>query len=118
MTTPTGHATVGGVEYNVTLVELNQASLDTDATSTRLEEQLAELKSFVVSLEGVWNGYAANEFQALMAQWDVYAAMLREALTGIASGLRGNYENYSTTESVNHATLASIHAGIPSANFS
>src|SRR5262245_55470868 len=90
--------TVGGVTYRVTPEYVHNASVDTRNTAGELRTQLAELKTYVNSLEEVWQGIAHNQFQALMAEYDIYANMLHDALEGISNGLQGNYVNYKSTE--------------------
>jgi hypothetical protein len=43
--------------------------------------------------------------------------MLHQALTGIASGLQGNYVNYSQSEERNISNLQAVSGAIPGGNF-
>src|SRR5690242_13972395 len=96
-----GFATVGGVNYAVTPEYLAQARTDTLNTAQRIEEQLGQLKSYVQELESAWGGVARDTFLVLMQDYDIYARMLHDALTDIASGLQGTYANYINSEAQN-----------------
>ncbi|MGI5230643.1 WXG100 family type VII secretion target [Actinoallomurus sp. CA-142502] len=105
--------TVGGVTYHVTPEYLANAASDTSNTAEQIRTQLAELKTYVNSLEEVWRGIAHNRFTALMAEYDILANMLHDALAGIAGGLHGNYVNYRDSEQQNITNLQNIEAGMP-----
>ncbi|MDX6355775.1 MAG: hypothetical protein QOF98_2678 [Streptomyces sp.] len=105
--------TSGGVTYNVTPEYLQQASSDTTKTAQEIDGELAALKAFVMSLEDVWGGIAHDQFQILMADYDTYAKMLHNSLTGIAGGLQGNYVNYVESEQTNVNTLIGLGEDIP-----
>lgn len=108
-----GSVTTGGVNYKVTPEYLQQAATDTTNTATEVGDELAQLKTFVMSLEDVWGGIAHNQFTTLMLDFDTYARMLHDALTGIAGGLRGNYANYVESEQTNLNTLTSLGEQVP-----
>lgn len=105
--------TVGGVTYRVTPEYLANAATDTGNTASDIQGELAEIRSYVNSLEAVWRGVAHDRFVALMAEYDVLARMLHDALTGIADGLHGNYINYRDSEQQNLTNLANIEASMP-----
>ncbi|MFK4222307.1 WXG100 family type VII secretion target [Streptomyces sp. NPDC019890] len=116
MSTPTPHTTVGGVEYNVTLFDLQAAASDTHLTAHDVAVWLQELRTYVTALQNEWQGLAANEFQDLMVLWGTHSARLNEALTAIGDGLMGNYHNYDNSEVANHQNMASIKTNLPTAN--
>lgn len=105
--------TAGGVTYHVTPEYLATAASDTSRTAEEIRTELAEIKTYVNSLEAVWKGIAHDRFVALMAEYDILARMLHDALTGIASGLHGNYVNYRDSEQQNLTNLHNIEAGMP-----
>lgn len=111
MTTP------GGNQFTVTPEQVQAAAQSANATAENIEQQLTALKNYVVSLEGQWKGMAAGAFTSLMADYDIYAQMLHQALTGIGSGLQGNYVNYSQSEEQNITNLQSVGGTIPGGNF-
>ncbi|MEE1745760.1 MULTISPECIES: WXG100 family type VII secretion target [unclassified Streptomyces] len=104
---------VGGVTYRVTPEYLANASSSTARTATEIAGQLAELKAYVTSLEASWQGIAHTQFQTLMAEYDVYARMLHDALEGISKGLQGNYVNYKESEQQNLNNLAALGQDVP-----
>lgn len=110
---PDPSVTVGGVTYRVTPEYLAGAASDTTTTASEIEGQLAEIKTYVGSLEAVWGGIAYGRFVSLMAEYDILANMLHQALTGIAGGLHGNYINYTQSEQQNLTNLAAIEASMP-----
>ncbi|BBA96950.1 hypothetical protein RVR_2484 [Actinacidiphila reveromycinica] len=115
MTVPpqTGATTVGGVNYRVTPEYLAQARTDTINTAQLVQDQLAQLKSYVQQLEAVWGGMARDTFLTLMQDYDVYARMLHDSLTDIASGLEGTYINYTQSEAQNINNLRAMGEDLP-----
>jgi WXG100 family type VII secretion target len=105
--------TVGGVTYHVSPEYLMNAASDTNTTAERVKGQLDEIKTYVYSLEAVWKGIAHDRFTALMAEYDILANMLHDALTGTASGLHGTYVNYHDSEQQNIQNLQSIESSMP-----
>lgn len=105
--------TAGGVTYQVTPEYLASAASDTSNTAEQIRSELAQLKSYVASLEESWKGIAHNRFVALMAEYDTLSAMLHDALTGISSGLHGNYVNYKDSEQQNLSNLVNIETAMP-----
>jgi WXG100 family type VII secretion target len=110
-TTP--EVTVGGVTYRVTPEYLSAAATSTDNTAAEIDVILAQIRAYVVNLEASWQGIAQQTFQTLMAEYDVYAKMLHDSLIDIASGLRGNYVNYTESEQTNINNLKSLDATLP-----
>jgi WXG100 family type VII secretion target len=105
--------TMGGVTYRVTPEYLAGAATSTDNTAAEIDIILAQIRAYVVNIEAAWQGIAQQTFQALMNEYDIYAKMLHDSLTDIASGLRGNYVNYTTSEETNIANLKNIDASLP-----
>ncbi|MFI7354879.1 WXG100 family type VII secretion target [Streptomyces avidinii] len=105
---------IGGVTYRVTPEYLANASSNTMSTAVEISGQLSDLKTYVSSLEASWQGIAHNQFQVLMAEYDIYARMLNDALEGIAKGLQGNYVNYKDSEQQNVNNLIALGADVPS----
>ncbi|MET8678629.1 WXG100 family type VII secretion target [Streptomyces sp. NPDC004647] len=104
---------VGGVTYRVTPEYLANASSSTSSMAAEISGQLSELKTYVTSLEASWQGIAHNQFQTLMAEYDIYARMLHDALEGISKGLQGNYVNYKDSEQQNLNNLAALGGDVP-----
>ncbi|MFG2525149.1 WXG100 family type VII secretion target [Streptomyces sp. NPDC048527] len=103
----------GGFKAPPEMISAAASSCDTVAGD--VDSQLAGLKSYVVGLEAWWQGIAQNTFQELMQEYDTYSQMLHNALTDIASGLRGNYVNYSDTEQQNINTITNIQQNLSTA---
>lgn len=110
-------ATTPGAGYKVTPADIAAAATAASNSASEIADQLAAIKSYVVSFEGAWQGMAAATFQTLMADYDTFAQMLNNALTDIASGLRGNYVNYTSAEQQNIGNLQQVNGAIPGANF-
>lgn len=105
-------------DFKVTPEQISEAAASCDSTAGEIQGQLSDLKSYVVNMEGWWQGIAQDTFQALMQEYDIYSRMLHDALTDIASGLRGNYVNYSDAEQQNITSINTIEAGLSSAKLS
>jgi WXG100 family type VII secretion target len=103
----------GGTTFTVTPEYVLGAANSCDSTAGQIQTQLATLKSYVVSLEAMWKGIAADAFNKLMTDYDIYAQMLHNALVDIASGLRGNYVNYKDTEQQNINNIVAVNGNIP-----
>jgi WXG100 family type VII secretion target len=87
-----------------------------DMTATEIDSELANLRSYVVQLQGTWHGVAAGQFDTLMHDFDVFGRMLHDALSDIGSGLRGNFHNYVNAEQANISSLLAVNGDIPGAN--
>jgi WXG100 family type VII secretion target len=105
--------TVGSVTYRVTPEYVAAAANDTTITAADIAAELVDIRTYVNSLEASWGGVAHDRFVLLMAEYDVLARMLHDALTGIAGGLHGNYVNYKQTEEQNLANISSIESMMP-----
>jgi WXG100 family type VII secretion target len=117
--TPDGNTgTTSSSDYSVTPDDISAAAAAATNTANEIADQLAALKGYVQSFEAGWQGIAATAFQSLMNDYDVFAQMLNNALTDIASGLRGNYVNYTDAEQQNISNLQKVNGAIPGANFS
>lgn len=102
-----------GTTFRVTPEYLMQSAANTDSTAAEIDGILSQIRTYVVSLEASWQGVAQQTFQTLMAEYDVYARMLHDSLTDIASGLRGNAVNYRDSEEANINNLKSLDASLP-----
>jgi WXG100 family type VII secretion target len=102
--------------FQVTPEYLSGASTACTNTAGSIQDQLAALRTYVVNMEDEWHGIAAGTFQSLMSEWDLCAASLNNALTGIANGLQGNWGNYTQEEQANVSMINQIQSGLPPAN--
>ncbi|MEV0279353.1 WXG100 family type VII secretion target [Streptomyces sp. NPDC050610] len=102
-------------DFKVTPEMVAAAAVSCDNTATDVEAKLANLKSYVIQLEQSWQGIAHNTFQIYMAEYDTYAQMLHQALTAIASGLRGNEVNYKESEQAALQRIHTLQSELPAA---
>jgi WXG100 family type VII secretion target len=101
--------------FKITPEELANAATFVDGRSADIEAKISALGAYAQGLGVYWTGSAHNAFETLMADYQTYATMLQNALTDIASGLRGNYVNYSGSEAANLANIVKVQ--LPKANF-
>jgi 6 kDa early secretory antigenic target len=87
----------------VTFESVMAAAGDTDAIAGQIDQQLADLKSYLAPMVSSWTGQASSDYQTLQARWDTSAADLQAVLRQIASALRTAYSNYRTAEMQNSA---------------
>jgi len=99
--------------FKLTPEIINTGAVACDTTAQNVAEQLNSLKGYVTMLQTEYKGIAAETFGVLMTDFDIYAGMLNLALTGIGSGLRGNYINYSIAEEEAIKNLVGIDGDIP-----
>lgn len=92
--TDTGHILV-------TFGSLAEGAADVDAVASQIDQQLADLRSYLAPLTASWDGVAAADFQALQRRWDTSIADLNAVLRQIAVSLRTAGENYASAESTN-----------------
>jgi WXG100 family type VII secretion target len=110
-------ATTAGSDFQVTPEEITAAANAADNVAGEINDELAVIKNYVMTLEAEWRGIASNTFQSLMTDYAVFSQMLNQSLTDIASGLRGNYVNYTASEEANIGNLKTVNGAIPGANF-
>ncbi len=107
-------ATMAG--YRVTPDDLSAAATYVDGRASDINAKIQSLGTYVAGLSEYWQGPAQQAFETLMADYHIYADMLNNALTDIASGLRGNYVNYQTTEQTNLANIVRVDLPAPNVN--
>jgi WXG100 family type VII secretion target len=101
-----------GITFQM-LQEGNKACLQ---TASDISSELASMRSYVSELAAQWLGSSSLQYQNLMTDFEKYAQMLNDSLTGIADGLMGNYHNYTTTEAAIESQLLEVNGVIPGAN--
>ncbi len=97
-----------GVLYNMEPSELRAKAQNIRDTEALVQQDLRDLKNYVVGLEASWGGIAATTFQQLMLEWDYHAMQLRDALLGIAGGLTTAAANAEDSEQSNVSNLTNI----------
>ncbi|WP_433385986.1 WXG100 family type VII secretion target [Micromonospora sp. KLBMP9576] len=106
---------MGMTPVNVTPEMVTAAATSCDVTATDIDAELASLKAYVTQMHSIWGGVAADQWNALMTDFDIYGRMLHNSLTDIASGLRGNAVNYEDAEWANINQLQAVNGDIPGA---
>jgi WXG100 family type VII secretion target len=106
-----------GGTIRVTASDVMAAAQSAQNAAGEIQTDLEELKSYVVGVEATWQGVASQTFQTLMVDYQIFANMLNQSLTDIASGLRGNYVNYTASEEQNISSLKAVNGAVPGANF-
>ncbi|HEY4022041.1 MAG TPA: WXG100 family type VII secretion target [Pseudonocardiaceae bacterium] len=101
--------------WHASVDDLHQMATRCDATAEEIQSQLAHLRSFVQDLETQWKGVASVDWVALMDDYNIYANMLHQSLTGIGQGLRGNAVNYAASEESALANVRQVHGALPTA---
>jgi WXG100 family type VII secretion target len=101
--------------YGVTASDLGDAAGYVDGKASDIEAKIGGLRSYVESLRDYWQGPAQTAFDTLMGDYDIYATMMHDALTDIASGLRGNMVNYTDAEQANLNNIKQVD--LPAPNF-
>ncbi|WP_306204565.1 WXG100 family type VII secretion target [Actinoplanes sp. RD1] len=103
----------------VTPEMISDAAVSCDNTAAEIDAELASVRKFVVNLEALWHGTAANNFSNVTYDFDTCGRNLHNALTGIAAGLRRTSTNYVEAETANVSTLTAVDSatrGFPVAN--
>jgi WXG100 family type VII secretion target len=103
----------GPVQFGVDPEQVAAVAQQCQNTADEISSQLSALKNYVMDLEAQWHGIAAQTFQALMTDWDIYASMLNQSLVGIGQGLQGNWHNYRGSEDANIASLQKVNGSLP-----
>jgi len=101
--------------WRVTPDDLQQASAFVSSQADEINSEIQALGNYAQSLSQFWQGSAQQAFETLMSDYRTYATMLDNALTDIASGLQGNYVNYSNAEQANLSSIVSVQ--LPTPNF-
>jgi WXG100 family type VII secretion target len=105
----------GGSGYQVTVTDVADAAGYVDGKAATIEEQVSALRTYVQGLGEYWQGPAHQAFETLMGDYDSYARMLHQALSGIAAGLRGNAAAYADAEDTGMRNIAQVD--LPAPNF-
>ena len=88
-------------EMLVTFGALGNAESDIRATVSSMNQQLADLKSYLAPMVSTWEGAASADYQAKQAQWDQASTELNSVLDRIGAAVGQALVNYQQTESTN-----------------
>ena len=85
----------------VTFQSISEASQNTKATASYMNQELDQLKSDLSQLKSIWDGQAAVDYKALQAKWDTATADLNQILADISMALDQAHSLYLETEQTN-----------------
>lgn len=92
---------MAGGEVLVTFGAVAQAAGDAQTTSSALNQQLADLQSFLAPLVASWEGQAATDYQARQKQWHEAQTALNGLLAKVGTALDVSHQNYTEAENKN-----------------
>jgi WXG100 family type VII secretion target len=90
-------------EIRVSFAALESARADVAQTATRISGRLDELRRFLAPLAGMWDGRAAQDYQARQRQWDTAATDLAAVLGQIGVAVGAANDGYRQVEQANAA---------------
>jgi WXG100 family type VII secretion target len=76
---------------------LDEAGSELDAIADDIEQQLSDLREFLLALAETWTGEAASDYQIARQRWDATATEMNQMLRQIASELRLTADHYRST---------------------
>jgi WXG100 family type VII secretion target len=101
--------------FKVTSQILSAGAAASQQTADEISSQLANLKSYVIGLEPVWQGPASTTFQELMGpggRYDQLSGNIVQLLTDVSQVLQQNAANYTDGEQVNLTGMQQIESGL------
>jgi len=90
-----------GASIVVTFQSIMEASQNTKATASYMNQELDQLKSDLSQLKAIWEGQAAVDYKALQAKWDNASTDLNQILSDISRSLDQAHQLYLETEQSN-----------------
>ena len=97
--------TAGG-NIVVTFGAVAQAEEDVQATAASLNQQLADLKTYLQPLVSTWTGSAATTYQEKQARWDQAQQAVNDVLARIGVALGQAHANFVSAETTNQRMWA------------
>jgi ESAT-6 family protein len=88
-------------EILVTFGELESAQSSIRTTSSNVNQQLEDLKTYLRPMVETWSGDASIAYKARQAQWDQAANDLNQVLNSIGVALSASNQNYQEGEAAN-----------------
>jgi 6 kDa early secretory antigenic target len=86
---------------SVSFDTVSRAQSDVSNSVARMNQQHADLRTFVTQLTGTWEGKASSDYQVLQKRWDTAAQDLNAVLAEISQVLGQAHDGYRSTESAN-----------------
>ena len=90
-----------GASILVTFQSIMEASQNTKATASYMNQELDQLKRDLAQLKSIWEGQAAVDYKALQAKWDNASMDLNQILSDISQALDQAHQLYMETEQSN-----------------
>jgi 6 kDa early secretory antigenic target len=90
-------------EIRVSFAALESARAEVAQTAMRISGRLDELRRFLTPLAAIWDGRAAQDYQAPQRQWDTAATDLAAVLGQIGVAVAAANDGYRQVEQANAA---------------
>jgi 6 kDa early secretory antigenic target len=90
------------VQFSVDSEQVSQANTTIQATIGRLQNEVTNLHSQLLALNGSWQGVAASAFQELVQRWRLTSDMLDTQLGELGLALEHAAAQYREIEASNH----------------
>ncbi|WFE25447.1 WXG100 family type VII secretion target [Solwaraspora sp. WMMD791] len=102
-------------DYGVTPLQVQAGAQSAATIAEEISIGLDQLRQYVTSLRGAWEGVTQVSFDELMQQWAIDAQNLHNALVGISNGLNTTYQNYVGSEQANNQSVQRVLQSMPPA---
>ena len=87
--------------FTANTVEMRSKALAVQGTIERVRSEINAMQAGLRELEGTWQGAAAANFQAVVADWHATHLKVEESLAGITSALGRASQHYDDAEQAN-----------------
>jgi WXG100 family type VII secretion target len=87
--------------FSVDSEQVLAANTTIQATISRLQTEVDTLHAHLQSLQGSWQGIAANSFQELVGRWRVTATTVQHQLGEVSTALAFAAKQYAEIEQAN-----------------
>jgi WXG100 family type VII secretion target len=84
--------------YHVDAAEVSTAAGRAAASAETIRSEVAGLIAHLESLQGTWQGAAAQAFSGMLAQWRAAQVQVELALDGMSTGLSHAASQYDAAE--------------------
>ena len=88
-------------EIAVNFEQLQSTQEQLATAGAAIDQQLADLKSYLQPVVATWSGAAAETYQAKQAEWNTAAVDLNAVLSSVSHALAEVAESYRSTEAGN-----------------
>jgi WXG100 family type VII secretion target len=94
--------------FGTTFQEMEAGANHIDDVNAQIQGYLSSLRGQLAPLPSAWRGAASTAFVNLMARYDENARKIQEALTAIATQVRGANATYVAEEDTHSSTMSQI----------